>query len=79
MLLLTICVLLIGQMAPPRSKIDSLELLNDLKARVATAAVITPDSPGYEESIKRWSDAAVKQAVHSHHSLLLLYLLNKIR
>lgn len=34
-----------------------------LKARLEDSDVVTPSSPGYQDAIKRWSDAAVKQAV----------------
>ncbi|PGH16189.1 hypothetical protein AJ79_01956 [Helicocarpus griseus UAMH5409] len=38
------------------------ELLSTLESRLVDTRVITKSSPDYQESIARWSDAAVKQA-----------------
>lgn len=38
-------------------------LVADLKDRLSGSELLTPSSPGYEDAIKRWSDAAVKRAV----------------
>lgn len=50
-------------------------LANELKAALNGAEVVTPGSSNYAQSIARWSDTAVKQAVaspafarkHIHH------------
>lgn len=34
-----------------------------LRGQLGTAAVHTPDSQGYKESLARWSDTGMKQAV----------------
>ena len=36
---------------------------DSLRSRLESATVLTPDSTGYAESVKRWSDAAEKPAV----------------
>ena len=48
-------------MAAPAPITDGL--VAQLKDRLESSEVLTPSSPGYDEAIKRWSDAAVKQAV----------------
>lgn len=49
------------------SKMGSLEALTpsveDLRASLRASKVLTPGSPGYEESLHRWSEAAEKRAV----------------
>ncbi|KAK2791613.1 hypothetical protein FQN53_000006 [Emmonsiellopsis sp. PD_33] len=48
-------------MASSRLPITS-DLVSTLASSLHNTTVVTPSSPGYEESIARWSDAAVKQA-----------------
>lgn len=37
--------------------------IDALRSRLTTATMFTPDSPGYQESLIRWSDTGRKQAV----------------
>lgn len=41
----------------------SPSLVQQLRADLAGATVLTPGSDGYEESLKRWSETAEKRAV----------------
>lgn len=44
--------------------LDSLEsLIQDLTQSLKNSTFLTPDSEGYAESIKRWSDGVEKRAV----------------
>lgn len=39
------------------------DLAGKLREKLASSQILTESSPGYEDAIKRWSDAAVKRAV----------------
>ena len=39
------------------------QLVQELRASLKRSTVLTPNSEGYTESIKRWSDAVEKRAV----------------
>jgi len=53
-----------GITAGVQSKKDAVELLvQELNTSLKSPTVITPDSEGYAESIRRWSDAVEKRAV----------------
>jgi len=38
-------------------------LIDDLRSQIKASALLTPDSEAYTQGIKRWSEAAEKQAV----------------
>jgi hypothetical protein len=38
-------------------------MLNELEEKLSDSVVLTPDSQEYPAAIKRWSDAAEKEAV----------------
>lgn len=40
-------------------------LVDELRGKLSGSQILTESSPGYEDAIKRWSDAAVKRAVGS--------------
>ncbi|EAS36048.3 6-hydroxy-D-nicotine oxidase [Coccidioides immitis RS] len=40
----------------------TVEIAEALRSKLEGSEVLTPSSPGYEDAIKRWSDAAVKRA-----------------
>lgn len=45
---------------------DALEsLVQDLKRNLERPNVLTPDTKGYSDSIKRWSDGVEKRAVRA--------------
>lgn len=48
-------------MDSPAQKFDAL--VQELETQLVESAVLTPESPGYAESIKRWTDSAEKKAV----------------
>ena len=39
------------------------DLIEKLKTSIKDSKVLTPNSDGYNEAIKRWSDSSVKPAV----------------
>jgi hypothetical protein len=39
------------------------EMLHELEEQLQDSVVLTPDSPEYPASLKRWSNAAEKEAV----------------
>lgn len=41
----------------------SSSMIDNLRSRLTTAIVLTPDSEGYLDSLVRWSDTGRKQAV----------------
>lgn len=49
----------------PDAKLDlsSPDLIEKLKASIKESKVLTPNSDGYTESIKRWADSSIKPAV----------------
>lgn len=54
-------------MVAPKTTIDDearkARLVKELKASLKQSSVLTPDSEGYAESIRRWSDAMERKAV----------------
>ena len=42
----------------------SAGLIEDLRSSLKTSKLLTPDSDGYGEKIKRWADSSEKRAVN---------------
>lgn len=48
---------------------DTLDrLVRELRRTLEDSRVLTPDSEGYAESIRRWSDGVEKRAVRAIHT-----------
>ena len=43
-------------------------LVQELRASLKNSTVLTPESEGYTQSIKRWSDAVEKKAVRERQT-----------
>lgn len=54
------------------------DLIENLRSRVKASDLISESSPGYEDAIQRWSEAAVKRAVRCDPICLLLFYLGAV-
>jgi hypothetical protein len=56
-----------GSIETPSAKLHiSSPQVEELRAQLKTSKLLTPDSEGYADSIKRWSGAAERPAVRSN-------------
>lgn len=62
------------QVSDDRRKIIDGAVLSELRSTIKSSTVLSPDSEGYAQSLKRWSESVEKEAVSVLYLSLASYL-----